>query len=134
MRFLVDENLPFSLIHLLQASNHDVVDIAASALRGFTGRPSLETCAPQIGSNVSSPRQGAADEHRILITKDLDFPLPNIRPYPSGLILIRVPDTFTGEQITRVFSKVLETTLLKDIEGQIVVVTPGQVRFRPLDK
>ena len=34
MRFLIDENLPYSLIRFLQDSGHDVLDIAASPLRG----------------------------------------------------------------------------------------------------
>ncbi|MBI3609766.1 MAG: DUF5615 family PIN-like protein [Nitrospirae bacterium] len=119
MHFLVDENLPFSLIGLLRDAGHDTFDVAASTLR-------------------SSPDELlwmlAARERRILITKDLDFPFPQIRPYPSGLILIRVPDTFTGEQITRLFSKVLKTTKPKDFEGRITVVVPGRTRVRPFDK
>jgi predicted nuclease of predicted toxin-antitoxin system len=86
MRFLVDENLPFSLIRLLQESGHDVFDVAATSLRG-------------------SPDEVlwmlAAREKRVLIIKDLDFPFPQLRPHPLGLILVRVPDTFTGPQITR---------------------------------
>ena len=119
MRFLVDENLPFSLIRLLRDAGHDTFDVAASPLR-------------------SSPDERlwmlAARERRILITKDLDFPFPHIRPYPPGLILIRVPDTFTGEQITRLFSKVLKASKPKDFEGRITVVLPGRTRVRPFEK
>jgi predicted nuclease of predicted toxin-antitoxin system len=64
MRFLVDENLPLSLIRFLQESGHNVFDVAGSSLRG-------------------SPDQRlwklAAREKRVLITKDLDFPFPQIR-------------------------------------------------------
>lgn len=118
MRFLVDENLPFSLIRLLQDSGHDVLDIAASPLRG---------------SADENLWRSAAREKRILITKDLDFPLPRSRPYPPGLILIRVPDIFTGDQITRTFSKAIKTTTLKNLEGHITVVAPGRIRVRQLE-
>ena len=118
MRFLIDENLPFSLIRLLQESGHDVFDVAASALR-------------------SSPDETlwrfAARQKRILVTKDLDFPFPHIRPYPLGLILIRVPDTFTGRQITRLFSNTLESIKPKNFESHITVIAPGQIRSRRLE-
>ena len=118
MRFLVDENLPFSLIRFLQKSNHDILDVAASPIRG---------------SSDEQLWRLAARERRILVSKDLDFPLPQLRPYPLGLILVRVPDTFTGEQITRLFSKALESIELKDFENHITVVSPGQIRTRKLE-
>ena len=118
MRFLVDENLPFSLIQLLQESGHNVFDVAASPLR---------SCPDEQLWKL------AAREQRILVTKDLDFPLPQIRPYPLGLVLIRVPDTFTGEQITRLVSNALKTTKLKNLEGHITVIAPGQIRVRKLE-
>ncbi|MBI1821520.1 MAG: DUF5615 family PIN-like protein [Nitrospirae bacterium] len=117
MRFLVDENLPFSLTQLLREFNHDVFDVADSSLRGSPDERLWKL---------------SARESRVIITKDLDFPFPHISPYPPGLILIRVPDFFTGEQITRLFSKALKTMNLEDLKGQIIVVSPGQIRFRPL--
>ena len=120
MRFLIDENLPFSLVQLLQSSGHDIVDVAASPVRGASDEQLWKL---------------AAREQRVLITKDLDFPFPHIRPYPPGLILIRVPDTFTGDQITKLFSKSLrlKKIRLKNFRGHITVVTPGQVRVRKLE-
>lgn len=82
MRCLVDENLPFSLIKLLRASQCEVLDVSAGHLRG---------------SSDENLWKLAASENRVLITKDLDFPLPHIHPYPAGLVLIRVPDIWTGE-------------------------------------
>ena len=115
MRFLIDENLPASLSRLLQETGHDILEVAASPLRGSSDEQLWKL---------------AAIEQRILITKDLDFPLPQIRPYPLGLVLIRVPDTFTGKQITKLFSQALKTTKLKDLEGRITVIAPGRIRVR----
>jgi predicted nuclease of predicted toxin-antitoxin system len=36
MRFVIDENLPFSFVHLLKKSKLDVLDVAASPLRGLS--------------------------------------------------------------------------------------------------
>ncbi|MFQ5779178.1 MAG: DUF5615 family PIN-like protein [Nitrospiria bacterium] len=118
MRFLVDENLPFSLVRYLQESGHDVFDVAASPLRGSPDKHLWKK---------------SAQEKRILISKDLDFPFPHIHPYPAGLILIRVPDTFTGKQITRLFSKAMKKTGLEDLKGCITVIAPGRVRARQLE-
>ncbi len=118
MRFLIDENLPFSLIRLLQESGHDVFDVAATSLQGSPDEKLWKV---------------AAREKRILVTKDLDFPLPQIRPYPPGLVLVRVPDTFTGPQITRVFYNALKKVKPESFEGHITVVTPGKIRVRKLE-
>jgi predicted nuclease of predicted toxin-antitoxin system len=77
MRCLVDENLSFSLIKLLRASQCEVLDVAAGQLRGSSDERLWKL---------------AAAEKRVLIAKDLDFPLPYIYPYPTDLVLIRVPD------------------------------------------
>ncbi|MBI5198048.1 MAG: DUF5615 family PIN-like protein [Nitrospirae bacterium] len=117
MRFLVDENLPFSLIEFLRESGHDVFDVAGTPLRGSSDKQLWKL---------------SARERRILVSKDLDFPLPQIRPFPSGLILIRVPDTFTGKQITRIFSKAMKEIRLEDLKGCITVIAPGRIRFRKM--
>lgn len=117
MRFLVDENLPLSLIEYLRNLDHDVLDVAASRYRGEPDEALWKLAAKDL---------------RILITKDLGFPFPEIHPYPLGLILIRVPDTFTGQQITNLFSKTLAKTDLKTLQGHITVITPGQIRTRSL--
>lgn len=118
MRFLVDENLPFSLIRLLQDIGHDIHDAGASSSRGSTDEQLWKF---------------AAREQRIIVTRDLDFPLPKVRPYPLGLVLIRVPDTFTGKQITRLFSNFIKTSNLKNLEANITVIAPGRVRIRKMD-
>ena len=89
MRFLVDENLPSSLIQFLKKSGHDVQAVASSRLRGSPDEKLWKI---------------AARQKRVLVSRDLDFPIMNIRPYPAGLILIRVPDTFTAVQITRLLT------------------------------
>ncbi|MFZ5864155.1 MAG: DUF5615 family PIN-like protein [Nitrospirota bacterium] len=118
MRFLVDENLPFSLIALLRHVGHDVLDVASSSLRGHPD-DELWTVAHR--------------EQRILVTKDIDFPLRHLRPFPPGLVLVRVPDTFTGQQITELFAKLITAPDIQLADGSLVVLTPARVRTRRLE-
>ncbi|MCL4316229.1 MAG: DUF5615 family PIN-like protein [Gammaproteobacteria bacterium] len=116
MRFLIDENLPFSLVQSLRAS-HDVFDVATSTLRGATDK--------KIWLHAGA-------EQRILVTRDLDFPLSGSEIKPAGLVLIRVPESYTALQITQLFSKVMEDIAVLPFENHITVITPTKVRVRRL--
>ena len=108
MRFLVDENLPVGVSESLRDHGHDVLHLAHSGHRG-----------------------AAAQEERIIVTRDLDFPMPD-SPRPPGVVLVRVPDVFTGRQIARVISEFAASTALEQAIGAITVVSPGRVRVRRL--
>ena len=116
MRFLVDENLPVDVPELLQGEGHDVLYLARS---------------PQRGATDEEVWSLGASEQRIIVTRDLDFPLPD-RPQPPGLVLLRVPDNFTREQIAGVMAEFVASTAFQQIGGTITVVSPGRVRARRL--
>ncbi len=118
MRFLVDENLPYNLILFLKKSGEDVLDIAESQFKG---------CSDEIIWKL------AASEKRIIITRDLDFPLSRLKPYPAGLILIRTPNHFTASQITKVFTVYYGELKEKEVAGRITIIAPGLVRTRKLE-
>jgi predicted nuclease of predicted toxin-antitoxin system len=116
MRFLVDENLPVDVAELLRREGHDVVYL------------------PHTGSRGASDEEVwrlAAREERSILTRDLDFPMPD-SPRPPGLILLRLPDTFTREQIARVMSEFIASAAFRRVAGTITVVSPGRVRVRNL--
>jgi predicted nuclease of predicted toxin-antitoxin system len=69
LRFLVDENLPAAVATMLRALGHDVLDVAASTYRS----------APD-----ARIWQIAIDELRVLVTRDLDFPLPRVETVHLG--------------------------------------------------
>lgn len=117
MRFLVDENLPFSLTKLLRNLGHNVLDVVEANLRG---------------SPDEKLWQIAAKEKRVLVTRDLGFPLLASYPLPLGIILVRVPDTFTSSLITNLLDNSLKTIKSEELEGHITVISPGKVRFRKL--
>ena len=116
MRFLVDENLPTNIEDLLNALGHEALHVSGSDLHGAADRTLW---------------QFAANEGLVLVTRDLDFPLPDT-PRPLGLILIRVPDTFTRSQIGDVMAAFAEEEPFEQTAGRITVVSPSRVRSRPL--
>jgi predicted nuclease of predicted toxin-antitoxin system len=110
MRFLLDENLSPKLSDLLRADGHDVRAIARSSLQG--------------ADDETLWRLGA-EEERILITFDLDFPLSD-RPSPLGLVLLRVHPRFPPQQVTDFVVSWLRTREPRDLVGRITVLTPGR--------
>lgn len=112
MRWFVDEGLPKALIEWLTQRGDDVLDVADSPLRG-------------ADDTVLWKRAG--QEGRILMTRDLGFMLPELQPQPVGVVLIRVPDTYTADAILRLvqegFRQVPEGTLY----GNVTVIEPSRV-------
>lgn len=117
MRFLVDENLPFGIVEHLKSLNHDVFDVAASDLRGSSDKILWSK---------------AAAEKRIIITRDLDFPMPKMRPAPFGVILIRVPSDFKAAIITKIFKEAIAKIELEKLRNKVAVISPGKIRISPL--
>lgn len=116
MRFLVDENLPVDVQRILEERGHDVLYLPHSPHRGAADE--------EVWSI-------AAREERIIVTRDLDFPLPE-SPRPAGVVLLRVPDTFTRAQIADVMSDFASSAAFEEVTGAITVVSPGRVRSRGL--
>ncbi len=114
MRFLVDENLPLEVASLLQRHGHDALHLSQTEHRGCSDAHLWEL---------------AARDERILVTRDLDFPLP-ASPRPRGVILLRVPDVFTVEQIAKVMEDFVATPAFNEVVGALAVVSPGRVRIR----
>lgn len=117
LQFLVDENLPYGIVDYLSSQNHDVLDVVASPLRGSSGKVLWAI---------------AAKEKRIIVTRDLDFPLRGLKPHPGGVILLRVPPNFTASQITEIFKKTFTKMKSEDFAGNVAVITPGKIRIRHL--
>ncbi len=116
MRFLVDENLPADVADILRRDGHDVLHVSLSNHRGASDQELWRL---------------AANEGRIVVTRDLDFPLPEV-PKPPGLILLRIPDTFRRSQIGDIVTEFVDSDAFSQVEGAISVVSPGRVRSRPL--
>ncbi len=116
MRFLVDENLPTDVAELLRSRGHDVLYLPQSSYRGSTDRKVWQL---------------AVGEQRVIVTRDLDFPLAEL-PQPPGLVLVRVPHGFTRGRIAEVLAEFVASPNFERIAGAITVVSPGRIRVRKL--
>ncbi len=114
MRFLVDENLPIEVADLLRRHGHDAPHLSQTEHRGA------------LDEEVWSL---AAQEQRIVLTRDLGFSLP-VSPRLAGVVPLRVPDVFTGQQLIRVVAEFVASPAFQQVAGAITVVSPGRVRVR----
>ena len=119
MLFLVDANLPRSLVALLRSLGHQVEfarDIGLAA-------------APDRDIAVRARLTGA-----VLMTRDLDF--ANIQQYPPenypGVVVLRLPEDATARAIAAVVERfVREPKFLAALSGRLAIVEADRVRFRP---
>jgi predicted nuclease of predicted toxin-antitoxin system len=118
LRFLIDENLPAGLAADLRTAGHEVLEVAASDHRS--------------SDDVVIWRLAIA-ERRILVARDLDFPLPRALGRPPGLVVMRPRRNARGAEIRRLFGEFLERVDLASLEGAVTTVEPGRIRQRRYD-
>lgn len=119
MKFLIDANLPRSIIELISELGHDAEfarDIGLGA-------------APDSAIAARAIQSGA-----VLLTRDLDF--ADIRSYPpeqySGIVILRVPDDAVSADIVRIARLFLSVPkFVTQLSGRLAIVEPDRVRFRP---
>gem|GEM_PF-771567 len=117
MRWLIDEGVPKAVVDWLAGRGDDVLDIAASDLRG----------SPDVRLWRLAARQG-----RLIVARDLDFPLRRVTPSPPGVVLVRAPNTFHALAILGLVQEGLAEVPAETLPGNITVIKPGRVRQRPL--
>lgn len=113
--FLVDECLPLEITQALRARGFDTTDVFERGIRGAD-----DTVVWTL----------AATEGRILVTRDLDFPLRVPGARPLGLLLLRAPNETTGPQLAALIHVFLDSVDATDVVGHIVVLSPGRYRRR----
>ena len=117
MRWLVDEGLPKVLVDWLVSRGEDVLDVAATPLQG---------------SDDCDLWRIAGEEGRLVVTRDLGFMLPEVRPSPLGVVLVRTPDMCRADAILRLVQAGLSGLQEASLCGHVTVITPGRVRQRRL--
>ena len=118
MRFLIDENLPTDLAPALVTAGHDVLAVADSGHRG--------------ADDLAVWRLAIA-ERRILVARDLDFPLPKVLGRPPGLIVMRPRWNARGTEVRHLFADFLGRVDLSTLEGAVTTIEPGRFRQRRYD-
>ena len=120
MRFLVDEDLPRSLVQALRetaSEAHHVLELLPP------GRPDDEVLALALNKELS------------LVTGDLGF--GNILRYPlgthRGIVVARFPNEIPNEVLNAAILAALRGLTEQDLNGSLVIIEPGRVRLRRKD-
>jgi predicted nuclease of predicted toxin-antitoxin system len=113
MRWLVDEGTPKLLVDWLIERGDDVLDVAASPLRGSTDRLLWRV---------------AATEERTVLTRDVGFVWQGETTPLEGVVLVRAPDDFRAEALVRLIRHALSSVPQESLRGALTVIQPGRVR------
>jgi predicted nuclease of predicted toxin-antitoxin system len=110
MQFLIDENLPPEIGQMLHAEGHTAVDVADSPLRGYKDQELWQL---------------AAEHGMVVVSRDLDFPLRD-RMAPPALILLRPGKADNKTAILEMFRGFIANGGLANLDGTVVVLSPGR--------
>ena len=117
MRWLIDEGMPKRLVQWLRDQGHDVLDVADSDLRG---------------SSDGVLWRVAAEQQRLIVTRDIGFVPAQSPPLPVGAIVVRAPHWFEAEGLDLLVQNALAYLSLHSLVGCLTVIQPGRVRQRAL--
>jgi predicted nuclease of predicted toxin-antitoxin system len=113
--FLIDENLPRSLVPALHEAGFEAKDVRDLGLRG---RPDPEVLSLALAGNF------------ILITGDLGFgSLLREAPSCPGLVITRLPDEWPTDRVNEEVRKALETLMGTQLAGTLVLIEPNRLRI-----
>jgi predicted nuclease of predicted toxin-antitoxin system len=118
-RFLLDADMPKSSGNLIKSLGYDVEDVRDIRMSAAKDKEIIEY---------------ALRNHRVIVTRDTDF--GEILRYPShpGAIILRLPNTFTAEEVNerlRSFLTSIDERRLRDV---IVIVERSRYRIRELSR
>ncbi|MEK7592185.1 MAG: DUF5615 family PIN-like protein [Patescibacteria group bacterium] len=106
MKFLIDENVPQSLIQYLLSSGYDCLDIKTT---------------PRRGMSDEHVAQWASTEDRIILTYDKDFLLPQEKAMRVSCIVLRFPG-MRPKDVIPYLSSVLKKITAGDIKLPVVLL------------
>ena len=115
--FLIDESVPISAGAALREEGHNARHVADVGLRG----------APDEALFARAQEEGW-----IIVTRDLDF--GNLLDYPlgthAGIIVLRLPSTFTAAQIRYTLHAFIAGVEPGALTNALAIVEPGRYRIR----
>jgi predicted nuclease of predicted toxin-antitoxin system len=117
LEFLLDENIPLSAAAILRGAGHGARHVGDVGLRG----------APDETIFARAQAEGW-----LIVTRDLGF--GNLLDYPLethvGIIVLRVPSTYTARQIRGVLRSFIVSVEPDEIVEALAIVEPGRYRIR----
>jgi predicted nuclease of predicted toxin-antitoxin system len=105
MKFLIDENVPQSLIQFLTSSGYDCLDIKTTQRRGLSDEGVI---------------QWARTEDRIILTYDKDFLFSQEKTTGTSCIVLRFPG-MPPKDVIPYLSSVLAKITIGDIKLPVVL-------------
>jgi predicted nuclease of predicted toxin-antitoxin system len=115
--FLVDESLPLSTAFALREQGYQARHVIELGLRGAKDHDLFVK---------------AQEESWTIVTRDLGF--GNLLDYPigshAGIIVLRVPTTFTARQINDLLDSFISDVHQEILNGALTVIEPGQYCIR----
>ena len=119
MKFLLDENIPFSVMSMLKELGLEVEHVREVGLRGKMDKIVAEY---------------AKRHEAVLMTKDVEF--GNLLLYPKnthyGLLVLRLPHFFTAKQIMESVRGFLTKINPEELKHTLTVLEVGKYRMRKL--
>lgn len=116
MRFLVDADLPYSLIEILSRYGHEAISV-----RDTLGYATDEEVFDYANRNKC-----------IIVTRDIGFAEDFINKKGFGLLLVRLPYYFTASRINKVFNEFLKEINVNELVNSITVLELGRYRIKKL--
>lgn len=116
MKFLIDADLPYSLIETFK--HHGQYAVHVSDILRFAADDEIFEYANK--------------DNYIVVTRDLGFADMFIKRKGFGLLLIRLPYYFTVDKINKVLNKFLEEIDIKSLVNSIVVIELGRYRIKKI--
>lgn len=119
MRFLIDENLPYSLVGIFQGKGFEAESVLS--LDELRGHPDEDIFNYAVKNSL------------VIITRDLRFTNPNQFDLSKivGISIIRFPNEISISKLRDELSKLISSLKENDFK-QILVFEPGSIRARPL--
>jgi predicted nuclease of predicted toxin-antitoxin system len=116
MRFKLDENLGTRTQQLFREAEHDVMTVWEESLWGSTDQTIHDVCC---------------QEHRCLVTLDLDF--ANVVRFPpaqtAGIVVLRLPKNPNPALLEHLVRQFLQALKQESVSGQLWIVEMGWIRI-----
>lgn len=116
LKFIIDEDMPYSTGDMLQKQGHKIVHIKDSKIRGSDDREVYNF---------------AQKEEAILLTGDRGF--GNILWFPSdlhfGIVIAHFPNEITSQKMNELISKEIKNLSREDFMGNLIILEPGRIRI-----
>jgi predicted nuclease of predicted toxin-antitoxin system len=118
MRFLIDADMPRSMVDVVRKHGHQALDV--------------RDIGPSLALDADIAAYARAEDFCIVTG---DFGFADIRTYPpgdyAGIIVLGLPRNASGKYINSIFAGLLELVdLLAQLPGKLAIVEVGRVRLR----